>query len=89
MKNKITVIFCILALLSPIISVKVMLGIEPEVVEAVAGGLLVGCAIGSIFGIISLILNKGKQKLLSVLSIIPMCPLVLYLLLLIPYLSFK
>lgn len=89
MKHKFALALSILALLSPIISVKVMLNIEPEVAEAIASGILVGCAIGSIFGIISLILNNGKRKPVTVLSIIPMCPLVLYLLLLIPYMSFK
>ena len=89
MKHKFALALGILALLSPIVSVKVMLNIEPEVAEAIASGILVGCAIGSVFGIISLILNKEKRKLVTVFSIIPMCPLVLYLLLLIPYMSFK
>ena len=86
MKHKYALILSIFAIISPICAVAVMFFTEPELVEAILGGLLIGCAVGSIFGAVSLVINKWKNKVISVLSIIPMCPLVIYLLLLIPYL---
>ena len=84
MKIKYEFITSILALLSPILTVVALCFVEPELNEAVLGGLIIGCIIGSAFGVISLLINKSKSKTGKVLSIIPMCPLVLYLLMLIP-----
>jgi hypothetical protein len=58
-----------------------MLSFEPEVVEAVLGGLMIGGAIGSVFGIVSLALSQGGSRLIIVLSMIPMLSLLLWLLL--------
>lgn len=86
MKAKIPLILSILALACPVIGIPIMCLIEPEVTEAVLGGLLFGCVAGSVLGAVTLILNKNKNKLVKVLSVIPMCPLAVYLVLAIPYL---
>lgn len=67
------------------ISPLVMLLFEQEKTEAIAGGMMVGSALGSILGIIALVLNKGRSKMVVVLSAIPMCLIALFLLLAIPY----
>lgn len=79
----------IISILIPICSIAIMYIIEQEFVEAIVGGLLIGCLIGSVFGIISLIINKCKSRLVTIFSIIPMCPLAIYILLLIPYLMYR
>lgn len=89
MKQRFSLVISILAVISLICSMVIMLFIEPEVTESVFGGLLIGCIIGSALGVFSLIINKGKNKMITTFSIIPMLPLVLYLLLLIPYLISK
>lgn len=86
MKAKIPLILSILALACPVIGIPVMCLIEPEVTEAVLGGLLFGCVAGSIPGVAALILNKNKNKLVKALSVLPMCPLAAYIVLAIPYL---
>ncbi len=86
MKYKYALILSILAFISPICAVAIMFFAEPELIEAILGGLLVGCVAGSVFGVVSLVINKWRNKFISALSVIPMCPLVIYLLLLIPYL---
>lgn len=89
MKSKIPLILSVLALACPVVGILIMLPIEPEVTEAVLGGLLFGCVAGSILGALALVLNKNKKKLITVLSVIPMCPLAAYLVLAIPYLFYK
>ncbi len=62
MKFRLELIISILAVLSPICFIAVMLFVEPEFFEAIFSGLLAGCVSGSVLGMISLILNKGKSK---------------------------
>lgn len=73
----------------PIIAVIIMCRIEKEFAEALASGLLIGCVSGSIFGILALVSNKSKSTLIKVLSVIPICPLVLFAALAIPYILFR
>ncbi len=84
MRKRLAVIISVFSTLSPICAIFVMLFIEQELVEAVLSGLVVGCLIGTVLGIIALILNRGENRLVKLLSVIPMCPLVIYILLLIP-----
>ena len=86
MKSKIPFILSILALVCPVVGIFITFQIEPEFAEALLGGLLFGCIAGSILSIAALILNKNRKKLITVLSVIPMCPLAVYLVLAIPYL---
>ena len=89
MKHKTALVISVLAVSSPIFSIAIMQFWESEFLEAVLSGLLIGCIIGSALGIVSLVISKGKNKLINILSIIPMCPLTMYLLLLIPYLTYS
>ena len=89
MRFKLAVFTSVFSILSPIFAIITMSFFEQEFAEAVLGGLLIGCLIGTVFGIISLFLNKGKSKVLKIISIIPMCPLIIYVLFLIPYLFYK
>lgn len=89
MKIKLAVITSICSILSPICAMVVMCFFEQELAEAILGGLLIGCVIGTLQGIVALVLSRGKSKIVNVFSIIPMCPLVFYLLLLIPQLFYK
>lgn len=89
MKPKIPFLLSIVALICPIIVTIVTCNIEEEFAEAIAGGLLFGCVLGSVFSVLALILNKNRNKIVAVLSVIPICPLVLYLVLAIPYFFFR
>lgn len=89
MKNKVSRIVSYLAAASPFITIIVSLFLEPEIAEAIIGGGIIGCAIGSILGIVALIWNRGSSKLVMVLSIFPMIPIGLFLLLSIPFLFYK
>lgn len=89
MKIKPEFVTSILSIFAPICLIVTMCIIEQEFVEAIWGGLLIGCLIGSVFGIVSLTINKNKSILVTIFSIIPMCPLAIYILLLIPYLMYR
>lgn len=89
MKIKPEFVTSILSIFAPICLIATMCIIEQEFVEAIWGGLLIGCLIGSVFGIVSLTINKNKSRLVTIFSIIPMCPLAIYILLLIPYLMYR
>ncbi len=89
MRNKVSRIASYLAAASPFITIIITLFSEPEIAEAIIGGGIIGCAIGSILGIIALILNRGSSKLVMMLSIFPMIPIGFFLLLSIPYLFYK
>lgn len=84
MRKKLAVITSVFSTLLPICAIFVMCFIEQELVEAILSGLVVGCSIGTVLGIISLILNRGENRIVKVLSVIPMCALVIYIFLLIP-----
>lgn len=88
MKYKRTaLIIAILAVCAPIVMIAIMLNIEEEFVEAVLGGLFFGCIVGTIFGVIALILDRGsRRKIVTILSVIPMIHIALYLVILIPFL---
>ncbi|MBQ9983001.1 MAG: hypothetical protein IJP29_00265 [Lachnospiraceae bacterium] len=88
-RNKVSKIVSYLATASPFITIIVTLFSEPEIAEAIIGGGIIGCVIGSVLGIIALILNRGSNKLVMVLSILPMIPIGLFLLLSIPFLFYK
>ena len=89
MRFKLALITSVFSILSPVFAIVIMCSIEQEFIEAVLSGLLIGCFLGTVFGIISLIFNKGKSKVIKIVSIIPMCPLAIYILLLIPQLFYK
>ncbi len=89
MSNKVSRIVSCLATASPFITIIITLFSEPEIAETIIGGGIIGCAIGSILGIIALIMNKGNNKLVMALSILPMIPIGLFLLLSIPFLFYK
>ena len=54
MKIKPEFVTSILSIFAPICLIVTMCIIEQEFVEAIWGGLLIGCLIGSVFGIVSL-----------------------------------
>ena len=58
---------------------------EKERIEALFGGLLRGSIVGCILGVAALLLNKDKSKMVVVMSLIPICLLLLFLILTIPY----
>lgn len=84
MKHKFAFAISILAVAFPVCSIVTFLFLEPEIVEAIFGGLIIGCIIGSVFGAVSLIISKCQNVLINTLSILPMIPSVLYLLMLLP-----
>ena len=88
-KNKAPLIVSILAVSCPLISVIVSIFTEPEIVEAIFGGIVIGCMIGSVFGLIALIINKGRYTIVKILSVLPMIPVVLFLMLAIPVIFYK
>lgn len=81
MKIKPEMITSILAIASFVCIFIIVLFTESEMVEAIAGGLVLGGMIGSVFGVISLIINKGKSKLVTIFSVVPMIPVVLWFIL--------
>lgn len=81
MKIKPEMITSILAIASFVCTFIIVLFTESEMVEAIAGGLVLGGMIGSVFGVISLIINKGKSKLVTIFSVVPMIPVVLWFIL--------
>lgn len=89
MRNRLSYALSFLAVLSLFIGPFVMLFFEPEREEAIAGGVLTGAAAGSVLGIIAMILNGRKRKLVYILSAIPMVPLLLFLLLAIPFYMYR
>lgn len=84
MKN-ISKLCCIGAIIAPVITTLIMLKTEPEFVEAMSGGIIVGCLIGSILGGIALFCNKQHSKWIKTLSVLPMIPTALFAVLAIPY----
>lgn len=75
--------------LSPICIVGIMCMIETEIIEAVISGLVLGCMVGSVFSIIFWVTNKYKNKILRIISLIPLVFVGLYSLLFILYLAYK
>ena len=57
--------------------------IKPEFVTSILSIFAPICLI------VSLTINKNKSRLVTIFSIIPMCPLAIYILLLIPYLMYR
>ncbi|HAV90585.1 MAG TPA: hypothetical protein DCW44_04855 [Eubacterium sp.] len=78
MKKTISRICAICAIVAPFIATQIMIRIEPEYEEAIEGGVIVGCFIGSILGVIALLTNKHDSKWIKVLSILPMIPTVAF-----------
>ena len=74
---------------SPICIVGIMCMIETEIIEAVISGLVLGCMVGSVFSIIFWVTNKYKNKILRIISLIPLVFVGLYSLLFILYLAYK
>ena len=79
----------ILSIVSPICIVGIMCMIETEIIEAVISGLVLGCMVGSVFSIIFWVTNKYKNKILRIISLIPLVFVGLYSLLFILYLAYK
>lgn len=82
MKNKLPFALSCTAVACPIILTIFLIFTEPELAEAICGGVVFGCAIGSILSMIAVILNKGRNRIVNVLAVIPMIPLGIYLILL-------
>ena len=89
MRHKFAVAAAFVSLILPLCAMVIMQCVEEERVEAFLGGGLAGCLIGSVLGVIALILNRGESRLVKILSIIPMCPLGVYMLLFVPYILFR
>lgn len=79
MKDKLSSVFSYIAVGCPILCVLRFPIFEPELIEAIGGGLVIGCATGSLFGIAALLLNKGMKKSVAIRALIPILPFVLYL----------
>ena len=79
----------ILSIVLPICIVGIMCMIETEIIEAVISGLVLGCMVGSVFSIIFWVTNKYKNKILRIISLIPLVFVGLYSLLFILYLAYK
>ena len=73
------------AVIAPVITTLIMFMTEPEFVEALSGGILVGCLIGSIFGGCALFCNKQRSKWIIAVSVLPMIPTALFVVFAIPY----
>ena len=82
MKHKLPFVISCVAVACPIILTIFLISAEPELAEAICGGVVLGCAVGSILGTITIILNKGQNRIVNILSVIPMIPLGIYLVLL-------
>lgn len=76
------------AVIAPVITTLIMFMTEPEFVEALSGGIIVGCLIGSIFGGFALFCNKQRSKWIIMVSVLPMIPTALFVVLAIPYLIY-
>ena len=87
MKKFFSPLMAILSIVSPICIVGIMCMIETEIIEAVISGLVLGCMVGSVFSII--FTNKYKNKILRIISLIPLVFVGLYSLLFILYLAYK
>lgn len=84
MRGKISLILSVLAVIFPIVAILLTLAIGKEPAEAIIGGVIIGCAAGTPFGIAALILNKWKSKTVTILSFVPILPLAIYLLFAVP-----
>ena len=89
MKTKMARLLSIIAIICPALSILIMVQIEKEFEEALSFGLLVGCILGSLAGLFALLLNQNRSKVIMVCSILPMCPLVLYIALAIPFILYR
>ena len=85
MKKFISKIFAIGAIVAPVITTLIMFKTEPEFVEALSGGIILGCLIGSIFGVLALLSNKQHSKWIKAVSVLPMIPTGVFAVLAIPY----
>ncbi len=89
MRVKLAVLTGIFSAVSPLLAIMVMCSVEQELIEAILSGWIIGCAIGTVFGIVSLILNRGESRLAKVLAVIPICAAAACLILLIPALLYQ
>ena len=85
MRKSVSRICSIIAVAAPIITTLIMLRTEPEIEEALAGGIILGCLIGSIFGVVALLCNKHHSRWILIASILPMIPTVVFAALAIPF----
>ena len=69
----------IMAFITPIVFTIGCLFTEPELVEAIFGGIFFGSFFSCAFSIIALILDRGKNILTTVFSVVPMFPTIIYL----------
>ena len=89
LREKTALLLSILSTLLPIVFVAIYFRIEPEFAEAIAAGLIVGCMSGSVTGVTALVLNrKRKNTLVTILSVLPIIPTVIFILLWVSYYSF-
>ena len=79
MRKKITLATAFCAVASPLVAVAILCLVEPELSEAILGGLIVGCVVGSVFGVASLVCNKKSSRIAGVLSAVPLCVSALFL----------
>ena len=77
------------AIVAPVITTLIMFMTEPEFEEALFGGIIVGCLIGSLFGVFALLFNKRHSKWITAVSVLPMIPTALFAILAIPYWLFR
>ena len=89
MRKLISKICGIGAVMAPVITTVMMIMSEPEIEEAIAGGIFFGCIIGSIFGVVSLICNKERIRWLIALSLLPIAPGLFFFFFSIPFLLYR
>lgn len=85
MKKAISRICGIGAVAAPVITTFIMFKTEPEFEEALEGGIILGCLIGTVLGVIALLCNKQHSTWIKVLSVMPMIPTLIFAVLAIPY----
>lgn len=90
MRNRLPLILSVIGVCFPIITVPILLFIEPEFTESVSSGLLLGWICGAVLGVVALTLNrKQKQVIVKILSVVSIVPMLICLILFIPYFLFK
>ena len=87
--NKTSLLLSIAAISALCITPNMIMLYEKEHAEAIAGGLIIGSILGSIFGLMSIITNKERKTIVYILAAIPIVILVIFLMMFIPYYSYK
>lgn len=88
-QNQLPLILSVIGVCFPIITVSIMLFVEPEFAESVSSGFLLGWIFGAVLGAIAFTINrKQKQLIVTVLSAVSLTPIIICLILFIPLFPF-